>query len=56
MRKKSGPSGSDLAKVAAGNNAKIFPTVAALIFVNLDMDAELDKVSTMVSWSSVVFL
>ncbi len=55
MCKKSGPSGSDLAKVAAGNNAKMFPTVAALIFVNLDVDAELDDVPTTVLFPTFFF-
>ncbi len=46
--KKSGPPGSDPTGVAAGNYAKMFPIVVALILVNLDMAAELDKVPTMI--------
>ncbi len=48
VHKKSGPFRSDPAEVVAGNNAKMFPMVVALIFVNLDIDAELDKLPTMV--------
>ncbi len=54
MRKKSGPLGSDSAEVILGNSAKMFPTVVALIFVSLDVEAELDKVPTMVSFSSFI--
>ncbi len=55
MREKSGPLGSNPAEVAAGNNAKMFPTIVALIFANLDMDAELDKVTTAVTFLSAIF-
>ncbi len=53
---KSGPLGSDPADAVLGSNAKMFPTVAALIFVNLDVDAELDKVPTMTLLPLLSFL
>ncbi len=48
VRKKSGPLGSDPTEVVLDNSAKMLPTVAALLFVNLDVDAELDKVPIIV--------
>ncbi len=53
---KSGPSCSDPAEVVLGSKAKMFPTIAALIFVNLGVDAELDEVSTMTSFPLPTFL
>ncbi len=55
MWEKSGPLGSNPAEVAAGNNAKMFPFVDALIFANLDMDVELDKVLVMVLFPLAFF-
>ncbi len=56
VHKKSGPLRSEPTSVAAGNNVKMFPMVVALILVNLDMEAELDKVPTMASTPSAIFL
>ncbi len=56
MREKSGPLESDPAEVVLGNNTKMFPTVGVMIFVNLDMDAELDKVPKIASFPSSFFL
>ncbi len=47
MHGKSDPLGSEPAEVVLGSNAKMLPTVAALIIVNLDVDAELEEVPTM---------
>ncbi len=55
MHKKSGPLGSDPTEVMLGNSAKMFPTVVALIFMNLEMEAELDKVLTIVLFQSLIF-
>ncbi len=33
----------------------MFPTVVALIFMNLEMEAELDKVLTIVLFQSLIF-
>ncbi len=52
---KSGTSGREPTGVAAGNNAKMFPTVAAMILVKLDMDDELDKAPTMALSHSAIF-
>ncbi len=43
-------------EVILGRNAKMFSTVAALIFVILDVYAELDEVPTMTLLPSLTFL
>ncbi len=55
MCKKSGPSGIEPVGFTACSKAKMFHTVAALILVNLDMDAALDKVPMMVLFPSAIF-
>ncbi len=55
MYKNSGPLGSDPVEVMLGNSAKMFLTVVALILMNLDMEAELDEVPTIVSFPSLIF-
>ncbi len=42
-------------EVVLGNSVKMFPSVVALIFMNLEMDSELDEVPTIVSVPSLVF-
>ena len=56
VHRKSGPSIREPAAVVLGRSAKMFPTAAALIFVNLDVDAKLDKVPTMKSLPSLIRL
>ncbi len=53
--KKSGLLGSDPSEVVLGNSAKMFCTVVVLIFVNFDVEAELDKVPTMVLCPTLFF-
>ncbi len=55
VRKKSGTLGSDPIGVVAGNNAKMFPTVPALILVNLDIDVELDEIQTIALLLPAIF-
>ncbi len=56
IRIKCGPSGSNPDCAMAGSKAKIFSTTTALIFMSLEMDAELEDVPTLTLSPSVIFL
>ncbi len=52
---KSGPLGSEPTDVMLDSKTRMFPTITALIFVSLDVDAELDEVPTMKSLLLLTF-